>query len=129
MSCFNGQYTLPDINFVAGDPQELVYNIYSHSKDKPADLTGYTASFSVVPYLNQTGSPIITKTVEIGAAEGGVINNSIYFELTTADTLDLYGKYVYQLSIKDADGEIEPPQKGLMNIAINIDKDFADSQA
>ena len=39
-------------------------------------------------------------------------------------TADLYGKYVYQITIVDVSGRVEIPNQGIMNITKNINKMF-----
>ena len=47
----------------------------------------------------------------IGDDETGV-KNIATVDLVPNDTLGLYGKYIYQITIKDIDGEVEIPNQG-----------------
>lgn len=44
--------------------------------------------------------------------------------LEPSDTYELYGKFIYQISIRDVDGNVEIPQQGLMYVTNNINKSF-----
>ena len=50
--------------------------------------------------------------------------NVLYVELKPSDTLDLFGKYIYQITIKDADNNADIPQQGIIYIHNNINKSF-----
>lgn len=49
-----------------------------------------------------------------------------YHQLTVdpLDTVDLCGKYIYQITIKDINGNIEIPKQGILFITNNINKSF-----
>jgi len=44
--------------------------------------------------------------------------------LDPLDTVDLCGKYIYQITIKDINGNIEIPKQGILFITNNINKSF-----
>ena len=44
--------------------------------------------------------------------------------LDADDTMELTGKYIYQITVKDRDGMAEIPDQGIMMIANNINKGF-----
>ena len=68
-------YTLPTIDFVGGETQELVFNAYSYQHKRPFSMIGCTANFSVVDFTNKKGTPILTKTMGIlENASGSVFN-------------------------------------------------------
>ena len=45
-------------------------------------------------------------------------------DLEPRDTLGLHGKYIYQITIKDIDGEAEIPNQGFLLITHNINESF-----
>ena len=45
-------------------------------------------------------------------------------DLLPTDTLGLYGKYIYQITIKDIDGEVEIPNQGIFYIFHNVNESF-----
>lgn len=114
-------YVLPVISFVGGSTQELVFHTFSYNDKEPFDLTSCTAFFSMINYVNKSGSPIVVKQM---TAETSTGNNVLKVTLEPSDTIDLVGKYIYQISIQDISGEIEIPGQGIMRIANNINKKF-----
>lgn len=110
--------------FVGGETQEFAFHAYSCSGDKPFSLVDCEARFSVVNFLNKGGAPLIIKEMTIQEIAEGEPDNILYVKLDSTDTVDLSGKYIYQISIKDINGDIEIPKQGIMYITANIDKGF-----
>lgn len=104
---------LPSIEFVGGETQNLSFNIYTDSIANPSSLS--KAAFSITPSTNKFGSPILSKNMSVSG-------NTISVQLTTQDTINLSGKYIYQIVIKDSRGLIEIPDHGVLYIKNNIDK-------
>lgn len=50
--------------------------------------------------------------------------NVLAVTLDPLDTVDLCGKYIYQITIKDINGNIEIPKQGILFIINNINKSF-----
>lgn len=121
MSCTYNPYVLPTIDFVAGETQDLSFNIYFYKSNKPYNLEDCLATFSVSSYTNKSGSAIISKSMDIrpGVSE---TNNNLFVTLTSRDTIDLSGKYIYQITLQDIDGDVEIPKQGILMITNNIDK-------
>lgn len=117
-------YTLPEIPFVAGQSNTLRWRLFTIF-NAPFNTEGCTGNFAVVDYSDQTGEPLISKPLEflIGDDETG-IKNVASVDLTPNDTLDLDGKYIYQITIKDVDGEAEIPNQGFLWITHNINGGF-----
>lgn len=123
--CVNSPYTLPTIEFVGGETQDLIFNVYFYVGRKPFGLEGCTAVFSVVSALNKRGAPIVSKKMTVRPSNvEGVPSHSLAVTLTPAETVELCGKYIYQIQIHDTDGDNEIPKQGLMYITNNIDKGF-----
>lgn len=118
----NPVYNLPELNFVAGESQTFVFNLYD-SSGRSFDVNGCDVAFSMVNYANKIGSPIITKYVEASEGKNGAYN-MVVVNLLPEDTVGLYGRYVYQISIKDAYGETDIPGHGILNITKNIHQSF-----
>ena len=118
MNCTYSQYSLPTIEFVGGETQKLMFNAYHYQSRDVFDLSGCTYSFSVVSATNKVGTPVITKTGSITESY------SISVTLDPRDTVNLYGKYIYQISIKASNGTIEIPKQGVLYITNNINKTF-----
>ena len=124
MSCNCDGYGLPTIEFVGGSSQKLVFNIYHTTTERPYELSAAEVNFSVVSHLGKLGNPIISKLMTISGSSGD-INNVASVELTPDDTVNLNGKYIYQISIKDVQGTVEIPDQGILYITNNINKNFA----
>jgi len=118
----NDIYTMPTVMFVAGQSNTLNWRLYTRG-GSPYNAKGCTGNFSVVDYSDQTGDPLISKTVgfKIGIEE---VMNVASVDLAPGDTLQLDGKYIYQLTIKDTYGEAEIPNQGFLLITHNINKGF-----
>lgn len=121
MSCTYNPYVLPTIDFVAGETQDLAFNIYFYKSSKPYNLEDCLATFSVSSYANKSGSAIISKTMDMRPGSSGT-NNVLVVTLASKDTVDLSGKYIYQITLQDIDGDVEIPKQGILMITNNIDK-------
>lgn len=124
MSCDYNPYTLPTIDFVGGETQELSFHVYFYIGKKPFSLSSCECSFAIVNFTNKTGAPILTKAMGIAYSGDGVSDNVLTVKLLPSETIDLFGKYIYQITIKDIDGDIEIPKQGILYITNNIDKEF-----
>ena len=118
----NDIYTLPQDVFVAGQSFGYAWRLFTKS-GTPFNADGCVGNFAVINYSNKHGTPEISKPVEFQRGDSGVINLATV-ELTPSDTLDLFGKYIYQLTIKDIDGNIEIPNQGILLISKNINEAY-----
>ena len=114
----NPIYNLPELNFVGGESQTFLFNLLTAS-GASFDASSCDVAFAVVSYANKTGNPLFSKKVTVSEGDGGVLNLASV-ELLPLDTVSLYGRYVYQLTITDIDGNTEIPGQGIMNITRNI---------
>lgn len=124
MSCVETPYTLPRIDFVGGETQNLMFHVYFHRNRRPFSMTGCTANFSIVSFMNKMGTPILSKSMNAIFNDEGTIENVLTVTLEPQETVNLYGKYIYQIQIKDIDGVVEIPKQGLLYITNNINKGF-----
>lgn len=124
MPCAINPYTLPRIEFVGGETQELMFHVYFHSGGHPVSLTECTANFSIVSFTNKMGAPILSKKMDTGFNVEGTAENVLTVTLEPKETVGLYGKYIYQIQIQDIDGAVEIPKQGLLYITNNINKGF-----
>lgn len=115
-------YNLPEISFVGGETRDLLFRLITDS-GKIFNASGATAAFSVVGSTNRTGTPLISKKMDIIADDNG-IESVLTVTLLPAETVNLFGKYIYQISIRDLSGETEIPSQGILCITNNIDKSF-----
>lgn len=123
-ACDYSPYILPTIDFIAGESQDLLFHTYFHTGRRPFDLTGCSCSFAVVNFLNRTGSPILSKSMSIGLDPSTDVYSQATVHLEPQETLDLSGKYIYQISIRNDEGDVEIPKQGILLITNNINKSF-----
>lgn len=122
----NNVYSLPELDFVGGSSEDLAFHVYcDKTNPKPFGLTGCTANFSIINFINKNGTPIISKTMTVTMDELKNFYNVLSVSLKPDDTVDLFGKFVYQITIKDIDNNVDIPQQGVIYIHNNINKDFA----
>lgn len=124
MSCLQNIYTLPTIEFVGGETQDLAFNLFFYKNKKPFSTTGVTANFAIVSFTNKVGVPILSKQMKGAFNEKGTVNNVLTVTLEPSETVDLSGKYIYQIQIRDIDGDVEIPKQGILYITNNINKGF-----
>lgn len=120
-------YTLPTIDFVGGSMQDLAFYVYFHRLSSPFDMSKCSANFSIVDYTNKRGATLLSKamTIEQGTVvDAEAIRNRLTVRLTSAETVALEGKYIYQISIKENSGRTEVPSQGILYIANNINKGY-----
>lgn len=89
----------------------------------PYDATGATVDFALINYSNKIGIPILSKSAKIKKGEESSYNWAEVI-LNPQDTAALYGKYIYQLTIKDMWGDVSIPNQGIMLITKNINQLF-----
>lgn len=117
-------YVLPTIDFVGGETQDLMFHVWYYRGRRPYSLTSCSADFSIVSATNRTGAPIVIKRMEVRPGREQTVDNVLAVTLGPQDTVDLDGKYIYQIQIRDIDGDVEIPKLGAMYIANNINKGF-----
>lgn len=118
----NNIYTLPQDSFVAGQTRKYAWRLYRES-GRPFSAIDCEGIFALIDYSDKDGEPILTKRIEF-ASEGSGVSNIGMLTLEPEDTLNLDGKYIYQLSIRDPDGNVDIPDKGIFYISNNIHKSF-----
>lgn len=115
-------YTLPEWDFVGGETQKRMITLRKEGGDQ-YDLPGATAHFAIADFVNPGSTPLLAKDIQITEdADGRYCVVTIF--LLPSETVDLFGKHVYQITVKDASGNVTIPQKGIMHIAYNIDRTF-----
>lgn len=121
----NTIYTLPELCFVGGSSETLEFNLY-RNKDNPTpfDLNGGAAHFSLVNMINKGGAPVVEKEMTVDVMEGQGTDspkNVVRVTLDPSDTVDLFGKFVYQITLVDVEKNIVSYQ-GVAMIHNNINK-------
>lgn len=115
-------YSLPKWEFVGGASQNRSFTLLRESGIE-YNLPESTASLAVVEFVNPRSTPILTKQCPVYTNADGTYCEVI-FKLSPSDTVSMSGKYIYQITIKDVNGNTSIPQRGYMIVAENIDKGF-----
>jgi hypothetical protein len=110
------------LKFIGGESQRFRFRLVSPLGSE-FNANGCYVSFSVINHSNKNGDPLIVKTATLDYGLEGVLNIAIV-ELLPEDTVNMYGRYIYQLSIRDSYEEIELPGKGELDISRNIHRGF-----
>ncbi len=119
----NDIYNLPTYSFVGGESQTFTFNLRTKA-NLSYDAESCSMSFALINYSTKTGSPVLTKNFLLSTDSNG--SKSIAtVTLDPMDTVDLYGSYVYQITIWDMScDKTEIPGQGIMKITRNIHKDY-----
>ena len=115
-------YTLPTVSFVGGSTQDLRFRL----KDKLGnviDASNFTGNFAVCDYRYKDSNYLFNENLQFIQDEGGVCS-ILRVVINAANTRDKYGKYVYQITLKDPSGRYGIPNQGILNITKNIDQGF-----
>lgn len=115
-------YTLPELTFVGGNTQIMNFRL-KEAYGSPYNAKYCTADFSICNYSNKVGVPLISIKPTF-LSDGSDVLNILHIDLSAKDTVNLYGKYIYQITITDDTGKTEIPNQGIMNITRNINIDF-----
>ena len=121
-ACDYNPYELPTITFVGGETRDLAFHIYHYIGKRPYSLSECDCTFSLVNFTTKGGKPILSKEMTVIYDETGTIDNILTVTLESSESVNLFGKYIYQITIQDRDGEVEIPSQGIMYITNNIDK-------
>lgn len=110
-------FALPEISIVGGDHTYLDFEIFEPEGDA-VDVSTMSASFAVIDYTNKFGSPQFTLQATVIEGEQGVPLFRV--TLQSALTVNMFGKFIYQLSVRDYKGYMQHRQ-GIVLIHKNID--------
>ena len=126
----NPIYNLPEIVFVGGSKQELEFNPF-RPDGYVFNLSGCTADFAVIEFFERDyNSPLINYVSgnDDNTTQKGIIiseaDNNIKVYIPAEDPAQLDGQYIYQLTVKNADGEAEIPGHGILNVIRNINPKY-----
>lgn len=112
--------TLPDWEFVGGSEQSRSFQ-FTQTDGEEYNIDNGIAYFSVREYVND-GAPLMSKQFEFSTSSNGSYCVAT-ITLDSADTKNLDGAYIYQLSLKDGNGTVAIPGQGRMFVRGNIDPD------
>lgn len=75
----NNVYSLPELDFVGGSSEDLVFHVYcDKTNPKPFGLTGCTANFSIINFVNKNGAPVVSKTMTVRMDESETFYNILF---------------------------------------------------
>ena len=113
-------FTLPTADIIGGSRTSLTFNALSGG-NRPYDASGCDVFFSLTPYVGFSETPVLQKQMDVNRFEnrGVVTQCHLVVHLTTSDTIDLHGKYIYQITVVYPDGNKDVRQ-GVIFIFRNI---------
>ena len=114
-------YTMPQIDYFTGGDSEEYYFEIKNEQGHPMDVSTMGLKFSIIDYTNKFGQPLLVKDGEPSLNTKTSMTSDFKVVLTPTDTLNLFGKYIYQISIVDYDKNVKNYQ-GIMVISNNINK-------
>lgn len=118
----NPIYNLPRINFVGGETQTFMFNLRT-KEGNSFNANECEAEFALISYSGKNRDPVLTKDANIVSDDYG-LDSVASVSLNPSETVNLHGKYIYQLTIRDKDGNIEIPGQGFVDIIRNIHPGF-----
>ena len=117
-------FTLPTVDLIGGSFRSLTFNTFADSKSSPYDIRGCIAYFSVSPYINPESGPIIPRrrmdAGTVSSSEGEIKAAYLTVRLSASDTMNLQGKYIYQIAIVNPSGDQDISQ-GILFVFRNVD--------
>ncbi len=115
-------YNLPEISFIGGESETFAFNLHTIT-GADFDATGCEAGFAIINYVNKNGEAILKKNATIEMGDDGFMS-VVVVELEQADTIDLHGRYIYQITLVNDEGRTEIPGQGIIDITRNIHPEF-----
>lgn len=112
------QMTLPSYHMVGGESKNITIPIYDRT-GRQLDATGITARFAICDYVNIGMVPYAMKDCRVIPSEESPA--VLFVALEPADTMNLYGKFIYQISGLDFESDLGV-MRGLLTIAPNRDR-------
>lgn len=126
----NPIYQFPTIEFIGGETSTFIWNLWSltpnekPNQQEPFNASGCTVTFSLINFSDRFldfAPPILSKKCELRENTDGLLCIAVT-NLASLDTVDLEGKFIYQLTINSPSGEAEVPGQGIFYINGNIDR-------
>lgn len=112
---------LPEIHMVGGGDLDFCFRLRNRH-GAIFDGTGCTVQVAVADYVHRD-VPIAVYPATLSQDSGGLLSMAAV-HIPPEDTVYLRGAFLYQVSVKDATGKLEPPAQGRLIIDRNIDSDF-----
>lgn len=112
--------TLPEYHMTAGETKNLTIPVYTTSGHQ-IDVSNMSARIAIVDYVNLKMAPYLVKDCEIRPTSGAALA-AFFVTFEPEDTIELNGKYIYQITAKDTEEHFGIMQ-GVIMIAANYDRD------
>lgn len=118
-------YSLPDWYMISGETKVRSFVLKDEESGDPYEVPSGEAEFLVYDFVDYTTQPIIRKNAIVRA-----IDDSGYYECVLMigedDTLGEYGKYIYQISFDDQNGNLIKA-RGILYIDGDNSEEYASS--
>ena len=116
MTCKNN-FKLPELNFIGGNYKEIPFVVEDLDNGGVMDLSNVKLIFSLTEYQQRNSdTPLLSKELMLDPDNPTLAK--LY--LDSADTINLKGRYIYQITVKAPNNKKEHFQ-GSMTIDSNID--------
>lgn len=112
-------YKLPPLTLIGGTTHNFDISLFQDTGEK-FFVSGIKSELSILNYGELEDKPLVKIP---GTIIGHGKEAYIYFHIKTKHTLDLYGQYHYQISLKDVLKNVEVYQ-GDLTVLQNVSKDF-----
>lgn len=103
-----------DFTMIGGDTEKIVFEAMNEYANV-ADISGCTATFSICRYDERYND------MAIHISDVLISNNAVIVNFKHEDTIDLHGKYIWQLSIYEPNIKKLASAQGSVTIFKNID--------
>lgn len=119
----NLKYTLPPIEFIGGFSEDMIFNL-KNEHGVPFDANGLEVDFSIISYADKLGTPVISKYATL-VDDGTGAFTILKINFTPNESVDLYGKYIYQITFKNSTNKsVKMPLQGVLTVYRNINPSF-----
>ena len=110
--------SLSEDSFIAGTDRYYDYTVYNTS-GTVVSLNGATIAWKM-SYYGESEAEVEKSLGDGISITGAVENGEFAVHLSPSDTVDLYGKFIHQATVTDADGEEFTPAQGVITIIKRI---------
>ena len=109
---------LPDWTFVGGGFQSYEF-ILRNEEGSYYDLPDATVNLAIADYLDPSHLvfQLDTTTTKL---QGTDCSCRALFTLSPTNTVNMSGRYIYQITVESSDGIVAPPLRGRMFVTKNI---------
>lgn len=117
---FPSQMSLPHFHFTGGETKNITIPIFNKAGNQ-IDAYGMTARLVISDYVNLNMDPLVIKDCKVIPGDSSAFA-VLFTVLEPKDTVNLSGKFIYQVTGKDVEDAFGVMQ-GFMTIAANRDRE------